>query len=200
MFTINIYLKFTLIALCLVGGIVLAFTISFWYAFPFLLIGLILLASYIFLGTVQSAAELMQKTDFIACEERLNLTWKPEWLYVTNRAFFYLIKGSLALNAKANDEAEGWFLKAKELKLPSDNERAMVLMQLANINAMKGKWKIAQQSFREVKKLKVTEGQLKEQIQQFDKALKQSGQAKVAQRSGQRMQMPGGKRRRPKMR
>lgn len=200
MFTINIYLKFALIALFLGGGVVLAATVSFWYALPILLIGLGLLASYIFLGTVQSAAQLMQAGDFEGCASRLDLIWKPEWLYVTNRAFYYLIRGSIAMNEKDNDTAEEWFSAAKEINLPSDNERAMVLLQLANINAMKNKWKNAQMQFREIKKLKVTEGQLKEQIAQFDQALKQRGQMKNLRQGGQRMSMPGGKRRRPKLR
>lgn len=200
MFTINIYLKFALIAAFLIGGVALAMTISFWYAFPLLLIGLVLLASYIFLGTVQSAAELMQSGDFEACEQRLSLTLKPEWLYVTNKAFYYLIKGSAAMNNKDSDTAEEWFTKAQSLKLPSDNERAMVLLQLANINAMKGKWNNANHTFREIKKLKINEGQLKDQINQFEQALKQRGQIQQAGRRGQRMSMPSSKRRRPKMR
>lgn len=200
MFTINIYLKFALIALFLGGGIVLAFTISFWYAFPLILIGLGFLASYLLLGTVQSAAQLMQEGDFDGCEQRLNLTFRPNWLYVTNRAFFYLIKGSIAMNNKDNDKAEYWFNEAKDIELPSDNERAMVLLQLANINAMKNKWQAAKVQFRELKKLKVSEPQLKEQIAQFDQVMKQQGQMKNMRQSGQRMHMPGGKRRRPRMR
>ena len=59
MFTINIYLKLALIVVFLIGGTALAFTINFWYAFPLILIGLGLFVSYLLLGTVQSAAELM---------------------------------------------------------------------------------------------------------------------------------------------
>ena len=87
MYTINIYLKFALIALFLIGGTVLAFTAGFWYALPLILIGLVFLASYIFLGTIQSAAQMMQTMDLDGCEKRLALTLKPEWLYVTNRAY-----------------------------------------------------------------------------------------------------------------
>ena len=43
MFTINIYLKLALIGVLLVGGLILAFTVSFWYALPILLIGLVFL-------------------------------------------------------------------------------------------------------------------------------------------------------------
>lgn len=198
MFTINIYLKIGLIILTLVAGPVLMATWGFWYGFPFLLIGLGLLASYIFLGTVQSAAQLVEKMEFEHAEKRLKMTLFPRLLYVTNRAFYYIINGTLALNLKKNDEAEEWFNRAKDLKLPSDSERGLVLMQLATINANKGKWNQAKAYYQEVKKLKITEPQLKEQIKQFDTAFRQRGQAKHL-RTGAAVRT-GGKRRRPKMR
>ena len=43
MFTINIYLRFALIALLLIGGTLMAIFIGFWYSFPFLLAGVGLL-------------------------------------------------------------------------------------------------------------------------------------------------------------
>jgi len=200
MFTLNIYLKLALIVVLLVGGAIMSIFISFWYAFPFILLGLIFLLSYLFLGTVQSAADLMQKMEFEACEKRLDLTFRPNWLYKTNRAFYYIIRGSIAMNTKKNDEAEDWFKQAQSIKLPSDNERAMVLLQLANINASKNKWNVAQAYYRDLKKLKVTEKMIKEQIDQFEKAFQNRGQMKAASRQGFRGYNPGGKRRRPKMR
>lgn len=198
MLTINIYLKFAIIAVSLLAGILLTATISFWYALPFYLIFLMFLASYIFLGTVQSTAKLLEKMDFVAAEQRLSLTLWPRRLYVTNRAFYYIIKGSLAMNLKRTDEAEQWFEEAKNLKLPSDNERAMVYLQLANINASRNKWPQAQTYYQQLKKFSVTEPQIKEQIAQFDKAFKNRGQLRHAQAGGA-MQF-GGKRRRPRIR
>jgi len=198
MFTINLKIKFAAIILGIVGGLALIFTAGFWYGFPFLLIGIGFLASYILLGTVQSAAVLLERGKFVEAEERLKLTFKPNWLYVTNRAFYYIMKGSIAANLNRPDEAEGYFEKAKDLKLPSDNERALVFLQLANIKANQGKWTQAKSYFHQVKKFNVSEGMLKDQIKQFEKAINQSGNA-VHLRSGQAMQ-PGGKRRRPKMR
>jgi tetratricopeptide (TPR) repeat protein len=135
--------------------------------------------------------------DFAGAEQRLNLTRWPKLLYVTNRAFYYIIKGSIAMNLKRTDEAEEWFEQAKDLKLPSDNERAMVLLQLANINATRNKWPQAQTYYQQMKKLSVTEPQIKEQIAQFDKAFKNRGQLRHAQTGGVQF---GGKRRRPRMR
>ena len=165
-----------------------------------------LLATYILLGTVQSAATMVQTMDFEGAEKRLGLTLSPKFLYVTNRAFYYIIKGSIAMHFNKHDEAEALFQEANQLKLPSDNERGMVLLQLAGLNANKQKWTAANNFYREAKKLNITEPQLKEQVDMFGKQMKQAGATKGAQgmmgRSGSkgRQMMPGGKRRRPKMR
>ena len=204
MFSINIYVKLALIVACLGGGILLAVYQGFWYAFPFILLGIGFLVSYILLGTVQSTAQLVQEMRFDEAEKRIKMTWKPNWLYKTNRAFYYIIMGSLAMNKKDNNGAEEWFKKAESVDLPTDDEKAMVQLQLANINAQKEKWPAAQIYFRNAKKLKVTQPQLKEQIAQFDKAFKSRGQMKHARGANKRqrnmMMNPGGKRRRPKMR
>ena len=203
MFTINIYLKFVLIAVGLIGGTILSATIGFWYGFPLILAGLILLASYFILGTVASAGQFVQNQDFAGAEKRLGLTFFPKMLYVTNRAIYFIMDGSIAMQKKDSNRAEELFNKALALNLPTDNEKAMVLLQLSNINATKQKWSLAKRYFQDLKKLKVTEPQLKEQIGVYEKSLNQSGQIKAQQRmvGGTRGNMQsGGKRRRPKMR
>ncbi len=204
MFLINIYLRFALIAILIIGGSILATLVSFWYALPFILIGITLLVGYLLLGTVQSAANLMQAGDFEKTEQRLNLTFFPKWLYSTNRAYYFMLKGSIALANKNMEEGEALLKKAQEINLPSDNERAMLELQLANINANKNKWKQAQIHFRNAKQFKVTEPAIKEQLKQFEKALQNVGQSQSVSRmggmKGSMMIRPGGKRKRPKMR
>ena len=206
MFTINIYLKFALIAVFLGGGLVLSFLYGLGYSWILILIGLILLVSYILLGTVQSATLLVQSEQFDAADQRLNLTLNPKWLYPTNRAFYYIIKGSIASFRKDNDQAEAYLKDALAIKLPSDNEKAMVLLQLAGINAQRNKWTQAEHYFREAKKLKITERMIKSQFDEFEKAFAQRGQMKAVQRMGgaqgrnMMTNAPSGKRRRPKMR
>ncbi len=205
MININIYVLIGLTIVLLLGGTILAFTVNFWYAFPLLLIGLIMLVVYILFGSVNSAAKHIQTGDFEKAEKMLGLTLKPEWLYVTQKAFYYIMKGSIAMNNKDMAKAEELFDTALHMDLPSDNEKAMVLLQLSNINAAKSKWKAAKNYFREVKKLKVTESQIKDQISEFEKGLANAGQVKAARsmgRQGMNMMQAGGKskRRRPKMR
>lgn len=201
MFTINIYLKLALIVLFLAGGFILIFTSGFWYAFPLILVGIGLLVSYVLLGTVQSAAAFMQASDFDACEKRLSLTLLPNWLYITNRAYYFLIKGSIALQRNQSEEAEAWLNKAQSLKLPSDNERAMILIQMINIHLMKNRITQANNAYRELKKLNITLDVFKDQIKMLDDVMKQQGRMKMAGQMDQRMMFrPGGKRKMPRMR
>ena len=76
------------------------------------------------------------------------------------------------------------------------DENAMLALQ-------KNNWTGAKNYFYQAKKLKITESQLKEQFKQFEAAIENRGQMKVAQSMGMKtgqMMMPGGKRRRPKIR
>ena len=200
--SINIYLRLALIGVSLVGGVILAILFGFWYAFPLLLVGVFLLAGYFLLGTVQSAGTMMQLGDLEGAEQRLNMTLTPKLLYLTNKAFFYILKGTFAMQRKDMDESEKWLKLAQDVNVPTDNERAMIELQLANINATRGKWQLAEGHFRKVKKMNITEPNLAAQIAEFEKVFAQRGQAKAATRMGKQghgMRM-GGKRRRPKMR
>jgi hypothetical protein len=198
MFTINIYLKFAIIALCLIGGIVLTFIYGLVYSWPFLLIAILLLASYFLLGTVQTTAQLVHDMKFLEAEKRLGLTYFPNLLFKPNRAAYFMIKGTMAAQMKNNELAEQHFLHAQSIGIQGDNEKAMVGLQLANLSASRNKWTNAINQYKEIKKLNISEPMLKEQMAQFEKVLKNRGVMK-ASNQGMRFQ-PGGKRRRPKMR
>lgn len=204
MFTINIYLRFALIAVGIIGGTVLSVLWGFWYGFPFILAGVVLLVGYLVLGTVQSAAMLMQEGDMLKTEKRLALTLTPKLLYVSNRAYYYMIKGSMALANKDTDSGERWLKKAQEVKVPTDNEKAMIEIQLANIQASKGKAKQAQIHLRNAKALKVTEPTIKDQMKQLEQSIKGMGAMGARNQMGGRgsamMRQGKSKRRRPKMR
>jgi hypothetical protein len=203
MFKINIYAKFAIIAVGIFGGLLLSFTLGFGYGWIFILVGIIALISYFLMGTIQSAGEMVQLGDFEGAEKRISLTYFPNLLYSANKAMYYMLKGSLAGQRKNNTEAEGYFNKALSMKLNTDDEKAMVLLQMAGIQAQKGNWNGAKNYIYQCKNLKVTQSMIKDQIKQFDTAIAQRGQMKVAQSMGMssnQMQNPGGKRRRPKMR
>ena len=203
MFKINIYLKFALIVLFLGLGIWLWAAYGTWYGIWFVIIGLVLLVSYIMLGTIVSASEFVQKQQYTEADKRLKLTLSPKLLYPTNRAYYYILKGSFAVNEKNHKEGEEFFNKALSIKLPSDNEKAMVLLQLANINASKNKWTAAKKYYNDAKKLNITKKNLKGQLKEFNKVFANKGamrQAAAMGKDGYKMLNRGSKRRRPKMR
>ena len=203
MFVIPPYLRFALIALGIIGGATLWAAYGFWYGFPFLLAGIILLIGYLILGTVGPAAKALQTQDFNRAEKLLNLTLSPKLLYSANRAFFYMLKGNIALSRRDFDTGEVYFKQAEEIGIPSANESAGLYLQLSQLEANRRRFTAAKQYLKKAKEAKPTMVQIKEQIAQVDALLKQSGQAKAAQRMGRQghqMMNRGNKRRRPKNR
>ncbi len=199
MFSINIYLRFALIALGILGGVGLWVAYGFWYGFPFLLVGLFLLAGYLLLGTLVSSSMLLSKGQFDEAEKRLNLTFFPSLLLMGYKGVYYMTKGIIAIQRKNIATGEKWLRQALEAGLPSDNERGAVLLQLAMIAGSKNNRQGAQAHLNELKKLNITETMLKEQIKELEKQLKLLGQAANPSMIGL-VQRGGGKRRMPRMR
>jgi len=204
MFVIPPYIRIALIVVGIFGGIALWSLFGFWYGFFFLLAGLILLGGLIFLGTVGPAAKALQDADYGKAEKYLNLTPNPKWLYSTNKAYFYMLKGSIAIAQKDMEGGEKYLKMAEAVDVPSDNERAMLQIQLAQLAASKNRWKEAKIHFKKAKACKITEGSIKDQFMQLEQMMAQSGQARASMRMGKQghgmRAGKGGKRRRPKMR
>lgn len=203
MFIIPPYVRFALIAVGFLAGIGLWVAFGFWYGFFFLLAAVVLLVGYVLLGTVGPAAKLAQVQDMDGAERMLDLTLKPEWLYSANRAFYYMLRGSIALSRQDLSEGEKWLKQAESIDIPTPNERAMLHLQLAQIEASRKNFDAAKRYLKKAREANVKIPQIREQIDQLDTALKQSGQVKAAQRMGRqghRMMQRGGKRRRPRNR
>jgi hypothetical protein len=203
MFTINVYVKFALIAVLLLGGIALSFPYGIGYTWIMILAGLILLASYFLLGTVNSTGAKFQSMDIEGAEKQLALTYFPQYLYGPIKGIYYLLKGSIAAQKKDNKLAEETLTHALTLEMPSDNEKAMIYMQLVGINMNKQNWAGAQMLLAKLKKLNITEKMILNQIADMDKAMASRGNINLARSMGKQgmQQMIGGgggsKRRRP---
>ncbi len=203
MFTINIYLRFALIAVGILGGIALWLAFGFWYGFPFLLVGVFMLAGYLMLGTIMSTNMLLSQARFAEAEQRLKLTFFPGILLVGYKGVYYMTLGALAMQKKDMSTGEMWLKKALDAGLPSDNERGAAMLQLAMISASKNNRQAAQNQLNEIKKLNITESMLKDQVKDLEKQLKQLGQAMNPSMLGMMgrggFRGGGGKRKMPKM-
>ena len=200
MFKIDIYLRFALIVGLSIAGIALAIWLGFWYGFPLLLIALVLLVGYFIMGTVMSAAELLQAQRVDEAEKRLKLTFFPNLLYSANRSYYYMVQANIAMMRNDPRKAEDLLKQASSISMPSGNEAAVVQLQLAHIAAKKGAWPEVNQRLQQIRKLKVTEPMISEQIEQLTQVYNNRGNVRLAQSPQMRGQMQGGKRRRPRLR
>ncbi|MCB0525146.1 MAG: hypothetical protein R3A50_17475 [Saprospiraceae bacterium] len=203
MFTINIYLRFALIVVGILGGAILWSMYGFWYGFPFLLVGVIMLAGYLMLGTILSTNQLLSQQKLEEAEARLKMTYFPRILLVGYKGVYFMTQGAIAMQKRDFATAEVWIKKSLDSGLPTDNERAAALLQMVMISAGKNNIKAASNHLSELKKLKVTEPMLKEQIKEVEKQMKQAGQgmnpSMMAMTGGKGFRQ-GSKRRQPKMR
>ena len=172
MFSINIYLRFALIAIGIVGGSILWATNGFWYGFPFILIGVILLIGYVLLGTIVSTNMLMGQMRMDEAEKRLQLTFFPKLLLMGYKGVYFMTQAAIAMQRKDWSTGETLLKKALDAGLPSDNERAAAMLQLLMIGAQKGNHSAAPSQLAEIKKLNVTEPNLKSQIKEVEQQLK----------------------------
>lgn len=205
MFIVNIYLRFAIIVVGILGGIALSAFYGFWYGFPFWFAGFIMLLGYIFLGTIMSTNQLLSQQRIEEAEARLKLTFFPKLLLVGYKGVYYMTMGAIAMQKRDMNAAETWVKKSLDAGLPTDNERATALLQLVMIAANKNNIKGAQKHFTDLKKLNVTEPMLREQIREVEKQLKMAGSATMnpatlAMMGGRGGFRPGGKRRMPRTR
>lgn len=202
MFTINIYLRFALIVGGILGGIVLSAAYGFWYGFPFILVGVIMLIGFILLGTILSTNQLIGQQKIPEAEARLRLTFFPNLLLMGYKGVYYMTKGAIEMQKRDFNAAEVWIKKSLASGLPSDNEKGAAMLQLVMIFASKNNRQAAINQFNDLKKLNVTEPMLKEQIKEVEKQMKQAQQGMNPSMVGMMGKgfRPGGKRRQPKMR
>ena len=113
MFTINIYLRFALIVAGILGGIALWLAFGFWYGFPFLLTGIVLLAGYIMLGTILSTNQFLSQQRLEEAEARLKLTFFPKFLLVGYKGVYYMTLGAVAMQKRDFNTAEIWIKMKK---------------------------------------------------------------------------------------
>jgi hypothetical protein len=207
MFSINIYLRFALIALGIVGGIALWAAYGWGYGLPFVIVGVILLIGYLLVGTIMSTNMLLGQMRLDEAEQRLNMTYFPNLLMPGYKGVFFMTKGAIAMQKKDWANAESMIKTALDSGLPTDNERGAAMLQLLMIGAQRNPNRnVITQKLAEIKKLNITDSSLKEQIKEVEGQLKLAAQnpmnpstmAMMGGRGGFRQ--GGGKRPRPKMR
>jgi hypothetical protein len=187
MIQINIKTQFIIMAVSLVAFLALQFTVGFGWAFIPLIILITFLVAYILFGTIASTSKLLQAGDADAAEKNLRLTFKPNWLLKYYRSYYYQVEGFIKIQQKKTEEGEALLLKARDMGLPTENDKATVALQLANLSFNKRNFQKASAYIREIKNLTVTEPLIMEQVKQMEEAIKaKPTMAQIMQMQGMR--------------
>ena len=88
-------------------------------------------------GTVVMAARKFHEKNYDAAEELLKEIKDPDKLSRHRRGFYEFIYGNLELNRQNYAEAEKHFQIASNFPLRNQNDKAIVLVHLANLNLRK---------------------------------------------------------------
>ncbi|WP_028297554.1 hypothetical protein [Olivibacter sitiensis] len=107
-------------------------------------------------GTVFMASEAFKRKEFDKARILLSDIKKPEYLRKKRRNYYEYISGSLALQLLDYDKAEMHFQIASRLPFRRSNDKALVLVQLANINLHKKNYERVRAYVDKARELEVT--------------------------------------------
>jgi len=107
-------------------------------------------------GTVFLATQAFQKQDFEKVRRLLEDISKPDYLRKGRRNYYEFMCGNLALKAGDYDAAERHFQIASRLPFRRPNDKAIILVNLANINLRKKDYERVRAYVDLARKLEVT--------------------------------------------
>lgn len=107
-------------------------------------------------GTVVLAAKAYHNQDLKKAEELLREIKNPDRLKKSRRGYYEFIYGNIELKRENFSEAERHFQIASRFPLKNENEKALVLTQLANLNLRKKQFNKAQAYIDIARELKVS--------------------------------------------
>ncbi len=94
-------------------------------------------------GTVYLAFRHLKKKNFQKAEQLLSKIKNPELLDKSQKGYFYMSMGFIELHKQNLDEGNQNLTKALEIGLRTENDQALVNLQLAGISYQKGNFQKA---------------------------------------------------------
>ena len=171
MFTTRI--RFVLILLFLIIGIVLQIQKGFSSAWYLYATSLILLFTHFAFGNVWAAFSKLQKGKIMEAEFLINQIKKPEWLAKQNRTYYHFIKGMIALQQKNLEEGEKQLKIAADRGLRSNNDNALALLNLAHICFVEKRQEDTQNYLQQARSFHPSDLMIKQKIEEMEKLLSQ---------------------------
>jgi hypothetical protein len=178
-------MRFVLIGLTFVGGFLALFlTAASWkLALPLWVVCFLLLYGHFRHGTVVWAMLALRRGEHQKAKETLLKIKRPEWLSARYKHYYHLLLGVSNLHEVQNGqyteaakrelfrESAGHFEQCAALNKGSANEMGSILLNLTQIEQSFGNIDKAKAWLQQLSALSLTDLQLKEQVEQMQKAL-----------------------------
>lgn len=148
--------RFAVILIALVFGGYCVYEKIYEIAAALALIICLLIWSHFKQGTVMLASKAYQQKNFVVAEKLLKEIKHPNQLSKKRRGFYEFMLGNIALQNSKTDIAERHFQLATRFPLRTENDKALILVQLANINLQKEHFDRARAYTDAAKGLKIT--------------------------------------------
>jgi tetratricopeptide (TPR) repeat protein len=137
-YNVLIKYRFWLGLLSLVLAVLVNVYASFWPSFILYFLGVIAIASHLFIGPMRLIQEPMEAGNIEEVQRILGTIWWPNLLYKPVRSTFYTIKGNLAMMNQDFDTAEKHLKKSSELGSPMPEAEGANKLQLGMMAMQRG--------------------------------------------------------------
>jgi len=166
-------LRFLLVALCFGLALLLYYFLGFMAALPAFLASLVLLISFLFLGTVGPAFSRLRKGKILEARQLLGMTHFPNLLLRRHRAYYHFSYGMIDLQQKKMDRAIFHLEEAMKLGLRNNNDHALASLNLAHIYFVQGQHDVSNEWAQKSRGFSPDDLMIKEKLTELEQALAQ---------------------------
>ncbi len=118
-----------------------------------LIAGGLFIYGYFKYGTVYAAFQQMKKDNIEKAEELISKIKKPDRLNKGHKSYYYFTTGIIALEKKEFEKSHSDLTQALNIGLRTENDKSIVLLNLANIELLKKNYNEAIEYIKKVRKL-----------------------------------------------
>ncbi len=166
-----VYLRYVLIFLFFVLGVVLQLQLGFSQAWYLYAGGLLLALSQLLMGNVWTAYSHLKRGRPLIAEKILNQVWKPDLLIRRNRAYYHFCLGLIYLQRKDLKPAEEQLLHAIDLGMEHPNDSALACLNLAHLYFVQGRWEATEEWMNKARSYPVNDLMIKDKLKELEQAL-----------------------------
>lgn len=148
-----VFNRIPLAILLLALGFYIGFAVTWWIAWIFLLVGLLMIAAHYLIGPMSLIQKFVEECDMDGAKALLDKVKKPEWLYKPVRSSYYMLQANFSTMSDNLDQAETDLKKSINAGITEKGFEGTAYLQLGSIAYKKGNTKEAVEHLKRAVKL-----------------------------------------------